>query len=259
MSQLSDTERIDHLLHKLPSTKPNYTDIGTDHARSHKRPGLRRWLSSVGHDAERAELLLAQQIDVPTQVLDRRALSNPMEELISAFVDLNALEIALVVDARKFLGQKEVQELVDDIWNGRIIFWESLSVRSKKMAKIYDKERADPYCRLRVPKYQKGFEAVFFATFLALYYAVLLQRHPDYICPVEILLYIWIVAFAYEEAGEYQDAGRSFYTANYWNLWDVGIVSIGFAYMGTSKSLGQTCLRLTIHSSEYSLKANDIA
>lgn len=67
---------------------------------------------------------------------------------------------------------------------------------SKKKAKIYNKRRADPYCRLRVPKYQKGFEAVFFALFLVLYYAVLAERNPQKLGAVEILLYIFIVAFA---------------------------------------------------------------
>ncbi len=43
---------------------------------------------------------------------------------------------------------------------------------------------ADPYCRLRVPKYQKAFEALFFASFLALYYSVLVERNPGKITPV---------------------------------------------------------------------------
>jgi hypothetical protein len=108
-------------------------------------------------------------------------------------------------------------------------------VHSKKEATIYNKRRADPYCRLRVPKYQKGFEAMFFAMFLLLYYAVLAERNHQRIGSVEILLYIWIAAFAYDEFGEYQDAGRSFYSTDFWSLWDVGIIGIGIAYMITSK------------------------
>src|SRR5450755_3350682 len=74
-----------------------------------------------------------------------------------------------------------------------------------------DSRTADPYARLRVPKYQKAFESIFFASFLALYYAVLVQRNQTYITPIEILLYIWIAAFAYDEFGEYWDAGYLFY------------------------------------------------
>ena len=58
--------------------------------------------------------------------------------------------------------------------------------------------KADPYCRLRVPKYLKSFEAVFFASFLALYYAVLVERNAHNITATEILLYIWIASFAYD-------------------------------------------------------------
>ena len=94
----------------------------------------------------------------------------------------------------------------------------------------------DPYSRLRVPKYQKVFEAVFFATFLALYYAVLLERHPERLSFVEILLYIWVAAFAYEEFGEFRDAGTLFYAADFWSLWDLGIILIGVAFMITSES-----------------------
>lgn len=159
------------------------------------------------------------------------------EDEMSPFIGLNALEIAAVADAKKFLSQRVVQRIVDDIWNGRIIFWESLSVHSKKKAKIYNKKRADPYCRLRVPKYQKGFEAIFFALFLVLYYAVLAERNPLRISAVEVILYIWIAAFAYDELGEFQDAGSSFYATDFWSLWDLGIIGVGFAYMISSESL----------------------
>lgn len=74
--------------------------------------------------------------------------------------------------------------------------------------------KTDPYARLRVPKYQKVFEALFFASFLALYYAVMVERNPDRITATEILLYIWIAAFAYDEFGEIQDTGSRFYTAS---------------------------------------------
>jgi hypothetical protein len=90
--------------------------------------------------------------------------------------------------------------------------------------------KADPFCRLRVPRYLKFFEAVFFITLLGLYYAVLIpiqrngrtpkQPPPEKqaylsqspfvstadppksfhtIMPAEIFLYIWIAGFAYDE------------------------------------------------------------
>jgi hypothetical protein len=75
------------------------------------------------------------------------------------------------------------------------------------------------------------FETVFFATFLALYYAVLLERHPERLGFFEVLLYIWIAAFAYDEIGEFRDAGHLFYAADFWSLWDLCIILVGIAFL----------------------------
>lgn len=77
---------------------------------------------------------------------------------------------------------------------------------------------------------------MFFASFLALYYAVLVERNPRHITPIEVLLYIWIAAFAYDEFGEFQDAGTLFYAQDFWSMWDLGIIGVGTAYLIASKS-----------------------
>ena len=224
LTHLPAAELIDYLLHELPlSFDPEiYDEVGT-HANN-------------GEAAERTSLLSGQSPSAASAQSKARISSVTEDEPMSSFVGLNALEIAAVAGAKKFLSQRIVQKTVDDIWNGHIIFWESLSVHSKKKAKIYNKARADPYCRLRVPKYQKSFEALFFVLFLGLYYAVLVERNPGRITPVEILLYVWIAAFSYDEFGEFRDAGVSFYVADFWSLWDIGIIGIGVAYMVSRES-----------------------
>jgi hypothetical protein len=156
------------------------------------------------------------------------------EDPTSSFTGLNALEIAAVADAKKFLSQRLVQKIVYGIWTGDIVFWESLSVHTQKKAQFYNKRKSDPFTRLRVPRYIKTFEVLFFATFLALYYAVLVQRNPYKITPLEILLYIWILAFAYDELSEYLDAGLFYYT-DFWSAWDITIIGVGVAFFITSK------------------------
>ena len=225
LTHLSAGELIDYLLHELPpnSTDPeSYGDAQTD--------------TDSGDAAERAALLSGRGSSTARAQGNVKTFSVAEEEPIS-FVGLNALEIAAVAGAKKFLSQQIVQKMVDNIWDGHIIFWESLSVHSKKKAKFYNKARADPYCRLRVPKYQKSFEALFFVLFLGLYYAVLVERNPQKITGLEVVLYLWIAAFAYDELGEFRDAGVSFYVADFWSLWDVGIIGIGAAYMLSSESL----------------------
>ena len=97
--------------------------------------------------------------------------------------------------------------------------------------------KADPYCRLRVPKYQKVFEAAFFAIFLALYYAVLVERNPHYITVVEVFLYIWISAFACDGFSDFRDAGSLLYSTDFWSLWDVGIIGTGGTFLILRESL----------------------
>jgi len=56
----------------------------------------------------------------------------------SSFRGLNALEIAVVVDAKKFLSQRAVQKIVNGIWSGKIVFWESMSVHTTKKPHFYN-------------------------------------------------------------------------------------------------------------------------
>lgn len=114
----------------------------------------------------------------------------------STFATLNALEIAAVADAKKFLAQKAMQRTIESIWRGDIVFWDSLSTTSTKQARIYNRSKSDPYCRLKVPLYLKIFEVAFFAAFLAFYYVVLVEK-SDNVTASEIMLYLWLAAFSY--------------------------------------------------------------
>lgn len=193
LTHLPAAELIEYLLHELPPV--SFDAESYDEVEIH---------NDNEEAAEGDALLLGRGSSAASTPGKIRTSSIAEEEPMSSFVGLNALEIAAVAGAKTFLSQRIVQKTVDDIWNGHIIFWESLSVHSKKKAKFYNKARADPYCRLRVPKYQKSFEALFFALFLGLYYAVLVEKNPQKITPVEVLLYIWIAAFAYDEFGEFR-------------------------------------------------------
>lgn len=122
--------------------------------------------------------------------------------------------------AKRFLAQKSVQHIVDGICKslasilpfdcsdssvgtGDIVFWETLSTHSTKQATTYRKSHSDPFCRLRVPLYLKVLEVVFFATFLVFYYAVLVQRPIDHITAPEVMLYVWLISFAYNGTCSY--------------------------------------------------------
>jgi hypothetical protein len=68
------------------------------------------------------------------------------QEFASYFDRLNALEIATVSGSKKFLSQRVVQKVVEKLWRGDIVFWETLSVESVKKAKIYNKRYESEGC-----------------------------------------------------------------------------------------------------------------
>jgi hypothetical protein len=64
--------------------------------------------------------------------------STHTEAFAANFARLNALEIAAVVGAKKFLSQLVVQRLVERIWRGDIVFWERLDIHAVKEAHVYN-------------------------------------------------------------------------------------------------------------------------
>jgi len=66
---------------------------------------------------------------------------------------------------------------------------------------------------------------------LVLYYIVLVQRSFHHVTAAEVLLYVWLASFGYNELSEFWDAGAAFYLSDFWTLWDVGIVAIGIAFL----------------------------
>lgn len=56
------------------------------------------------------------------------------------FFGLNALEIAAIGHAKNFLSQQVVQRIVNDIWKGEIVFWDSLTVNSKKRPQRFNRK-----------------------------------------------------------------------------------------------------------------------
>ncbi|PHH83926.1 hypothetical protein CDD83_2785 [Cordyceps sp. RAO-2017] len=242
LARLSGREAMDFCLYEIPA------EHHIDHDPGQHRP---RQLPCE-HDGEAAEtsplirrIRLGPQLDVPpvgrpskrTKLesslpgLTRDA-DDPVDDLdpTAAFKGLNALEIAAVADAKRFLSQHLVQKIISGIWNGDIVFWDALSVRASKKPRFYDAETADPFSRLRVPKYLKSWEVVFFAVFLCLYYAVLVARVESHVTATEVALFVWIAAFAYDELSEWIDAGSIFYTTDIWNLFDLTMILISFIF-----------------------------
>lgn len=248
LTHLSERDAVEYCLYEIPSDEKN-VHHGQQDEESHvdgvnettplvaqtwdsSQKTVRRALDRTG-STRRYQLL--QSISRLTQSFAED--DDEEEDPTAPFVTLNALEIAAVADAKRFLGQNVVQKIITGIWNGDIIFWDNLSVNTVKKPRFYNHKTADPFSRLRVPKYLKSFEVIFFATFLCLYYAVLVERNPYQISTIEIFLYIWFAAFFYDELSEWIDAGSIFYATDVWNIFDIVMMTIGILFGVLSECL----------------------
>lgn len=195
VTHLSHRDAIEALCYELPP--PPRTEAGLE-SRAHIRSGD---IGLEEANLERTPLLDAADVFEQENFSHAEQAVAPeyaeQSNFAMAFANLNALELSAVSNAKKFLAQRTIQRIIDGIWNGDIVFWETLSTTSTKQAKVYQKSQSDLYCRLRVPLYLKVFEVIFFAAFLAFYYVVLVEKHSEQVTFPEIMLYIWVASFTY--------------------------------------------------------------
>ncbi|KAH6856087.1 hypothetical protein B0I37DRAFT_366482 [Chaetomium sp. MPI-CAGE-AT-0009] len=240
LTHLSEREAVDYCLYEIPDTKDADASPTDEEAAVDERSSLLGRAFRDTANSARQAFTPANKRNMLLHSISRLTMSmtadmdddEEEEDPTAHFTNLNALEIAAIADAKRFLSQGIVQKIITGIWNGDIIFWDSLSVHSVKKPRFYKPTTADPFSRLRVPKYLKSFEVLFFASFLFLYYAVLMERDPTRITTLEVFLCLWLAAFAYDELGEWIDAGSIFYAADIWNIFDMAMIVIGFTYFG---------------------------
>ncbi|RSL39597.1 hypothetical protein CEP53_013947 [Fusarium sp. AF-6] len=242
LTRLSEREAVDFCLYEIPDLDDDSEaeETGNGHARdeeageaspllSHLRSidNRRRGPGPAGSSMKRNQLLSSlSRLTMTSDENDDEEENDPT----APFKSLNALEIAAIANAKRFLSQHIVQKIITAIWSGDIIFWDSLSVHSTKKPRFYNPRTADPFSRLRVPKYLKSWEVLFFCIFLALYYSVLIVRDESRLTIPEVILFLWIAAFFYDELSEWLDAGSIFYATDIWNLFDMIMITIGFTF-----------------------------
>jgi len=226
LGNLADREIIDVLLLEVPAVpSPSIADSEEGYENHNQQNG-----GGAVQASEHTPLLPTAASDYfnpRSQVTATARFST----LAARCENLSALEIAAVSGGKKFLSQRPCQKVINGLWRGDIVFWETLSMNSTKRPRKYHRRDADLYCRLRVPRYAKVFETLFFAVFLALYYFVLIHRDNERVTVAEIFLYIWIASFAYDEFADFSDAGQtSFYASDFWWMWDISISLVGLIF-----------------------------
>lgn len=243
LTHLSEREAVDFCLYEIPEHVPSEGRPSGDEEEGevdeHSALLAQAWTGTADSARKALNQSGNQKRNLLLQSISRLTMSmtadaddddDDDDDPTASFTNLNALEIAAIADAKRFLSQSVVQKIITGIWNGDIIFWDNLSVHSIKKPRFYNPATADPFSRLRVPKYLKAFEVLFFASFLFLYYAVLVERNPYSVSTLEIFLYLWFAAFTYDELSEWIDAGSVFYAADVWNIFDMAMILIGLVF-----------------------------
>jgi hypothetical protein len=151
LAHLPDDEHIDHLLYDLE--RPAQSSPSSSHGDPEQSIGDRR-RSGTGLGLGNTGIHpISSVVSELTGLLSSPFGAGPSaggpdrgeheDDPLAQFVGLNALEIATVAEAKNFLSQRVVQQILDAIWVGDIIFWDSMGVQTTKKAQRYNK-RYDP-------------------------------------------------------------------------------------------------------------------
>ncbi|AOW00348.1 hypothetical protein LXG23DRAFT_39146 [Yarrowia lipolytica] len=169
--------------------------------------------------------------------------------VIPRYQRISALEMAIKAGAKHFLAHRIVVAVVQEIWDGSIMFQSSMDKlhRRKKPDNVFTQElvgygRRGPgvkYCyedaslfklsRLRVPRYRHSIGIVTFAVLIVLYLGVLYQQHKQ-LGTLEVVFWLWSLGFVLEEIINFTDAGYTLYVISIWNIIDLIILVFLVSY-----------------------------
>lgn len=150
LTHLSEREVVDYCLYEIPEDDHADADEDGDHDAGADGRGDEEGGRRMSGAADETTALLARSLTGTMRSAKQAVTSNGSskryqliksisrltipqegdgeaeeEDPTKPFVTLNALEIAAVANAKRFLSQHVVQKIVTGIWNGDIVFWES--------------------------------------------------------------------------------------------------------------------------------------
>ncbi|KAI8604389.1 hypothetical protein EDD21DRAFT_366328 [Dissophora ornata] len=155
---------------------------------------------------------------------------------------MSALEVAISGKAKHFLSNPLVQEIINQIWLGEIVFFSNAidnpqsclnaSPQEIRTVTVYDSRDIKflRLSRLRVPRYKTTFQMVSFSAFILLYTLVTFRKEAK-LTALEVIMDLFALSFTLDEFLDLKDSGPSFYFETVWNLFDVPIYIIFLVFM----------------------------
>ncbi|CAE6367254.1 unnamed protein product [Rhizoctonia solani] len=152
----------------------------------------------------------------------------------------NALEMAVVGSAKRFIKSSACQTVIDDIYWGRIVYQassdHSILADTYKLKPIhfYNPHRSPllNHYRLKVPVIRGVLEYINFVLLFILFVVALELNEKSTINMPECLFMIYGLGFVVEKLAAMQEHGIKVYSSNLWNGFDMAFVTVYFSYAG---------------------------
>ncbi|KAF9978227.1 hypothetical protein BGZ73_003231 [Actinomortierella ambigua] len=145
---------------------------------------------------------------------------------------MSALEVAIEGKAKHFLSNQLVQEVVNQLWLGNIVYFAqaidepetciNVTQHELRAVTLYDNTdiRFCRLSRLRVPRYKTTFQFVSLATFVAVYTYVMVAKVRE-LNTMEVIMDVFAVSYGLDELTQLLDTGAGFYFVSVWNFLDL--------------------------------------
>uniref|UniRef100_A0A0W0FZM0 Putative receptor-activated Ca2+permeable cation channel n=1 Tax=Moniliophthora roreri TaxID=221103 RepID=A0A0W0FZM0_MONRR len=175
----------------------------------------------------------------------------------------NAIEMAILGKAKRFIKSSACQKVIDSIWSGKIVYQaqSSHSILSDTYKRnpihFYDPHKApllDHY-RLKVPSIRSVLEYTNFMILFVLFILAIEMNETDRLNESEIFFMVYALGFTLEKVAAMQEHGIKVYFKGTWNGFDLAFVTFYclyaflrlygvFHHKAWARSTGIDCLAL---------------
>ncbi|KAF9530419.1 hypothetical protein CPB83DRAFT_850884 [Crepidotus variabilis] len=150
----------------------------------------------------------------------------------------NAIEMAILGKAKRFIKSSACQKIIDGIWSGKCVYQaqssHSILADTYKRTPIhfYDPHKApllDHY-RLKVPSIRSVLEFLNFLILFILFIIAIEFSERDTINVAEMVFMIYALGFTLEKVAAMQEHGIEVYFKGTWNGFDLAFITTYFLY-----------------------------
>ncbi|KZV94556.1 hypothetical protein EXIGLDRAFT_766972 [Exidia glandulosa HHB12029] len=151
----------------------------------------------------------------------------------------NAIEMAIIGKAKRFIKSSACQKVIDHIWSGKCVYTAESThsiisdTYKRNPIRMYDPHKApllDHY-RLKVPAVRSVLEYCTFLILFVLFVVVLENNELERLTVPEIIFMVYGFGFSLEKLATMQEHGLRVYVNGTWNGFDLAFVTIYITYL----------------------------